>query len=422
MSAPSRIPRIAVLVETSTSWGAQIVQGIAQYARDHGPWSLFVEPRGVSERLQLPERWQGSGVIARLTTRQLAHQIASSGLPCVNVAWSRVPGARVARVTPEDTAIGQLAAQHLIEQGYRHFAYFNLGYQPYYRDQIGPSFVRVVAEHGFCCAVYSSGAVTWTRPPSLSDLPDLDRWLAGLPKPVGILAWDSRHGRFLTEVCGLSNLIVPDDVGIIICQNDDVLCETTTPPLSSVDAAPMQVGYKAAALLSQMIDGSAPATSQIRVAPVGVTTRGSTCPAALDDPLVADALKFIRRHAHRAISVGDVLAEVTVSRRSLELRFAKVLGRSPAEEIRRAHLHHAMNLLSQTDLPIHQISAASGFNYNIVMNRVFQREVGMTPSDYRRQARPRRSSPCDPRNENMDERVEALRLRKKFRKKRNLLS
>jgi AraC-like DNA-binding protein len=64
------------------------------------------------------------------------------------------------------------------------------------------------------------------------------------------------------------------------------------------------------------------------------------------------------------------------------------LGRSPAAEIRRAHLDHAINLLARTNLPIHQVAAASGFNHNEVMNRVFRREVGMTPSAYRCQARP----------------------------------
>ena len=335
MSTSSRIPQIAVLVETSSSWGAQVVQGIAQYTRDHGYWSVFAEPRGDFERLYLPENWRGSGVIARVTTRRLADQIASLGLPCVNVSGSEVRGAKVASVIPDQGAVGKLAAQHLIEQGYRHFAYVGVQNQPNYNDRIGPGFGKELTDRGYACGVYSysRSGVSWTEP--LTELPDLDRWIAGLPKPVGLLTSDFRHGRLLTEACSRVNLLVPEDVGVVLAYNDDVLCELATPPLSSVDAAPIRVGYEAAALLSRLIEGSALPTLQILIPPVGVTTRRSTQPAAISDPVVADAVKFIQRHAHKAISVDDVLTEVTVSRRSLEQRFAKALGRSPAGEMRR---------------------------------------------------------------------------------------
>jgi LacI family transcriptional regulator len=387
MKTRSSIPQVAVLVETSTLRGTQIVQGIAQFSREHGPWSMFLEPLGFSEQLYLPDRWRGSGVIACVTTRRLANQIASLQVPCVNVSWSEVPGAKMAQVVPDQVAIGQLAAQHLIAQGYRHFAYFGLSYFPNYTDRIGPAFAKEVSEQGHSCAFYAHSDVSWSERLPLSDLPDLDRWLVSLPTPVGILVWDFRHGCLLTEVCSRVNLDVPEDVGVIVGLNDDVLCEIATPPLSSVDAASVRLGYEAASLLSQLIKGSVQPTPQILIRPAGVTTRRSTNPAVIDDPVVAEAVSFIREHTHAAISVDDVVAAVMVSRRVLEQRFATVLGRSPAVEIRRAHLHNAMKLLSRTDLPIHEISAASGFSYNIVMNRAFRREVGMTPSAYRRQSR-----------------------------------
>jgi LacI family transcriptional regulator len=293
----------------------------------------------------------------------------------------------LAQVVPDQVAIGELAAQHLIEQGYRHFAYFGLGYMPNYRDRIGPGFVQELRERGHLCAIYWRGDVSCSEQPPLSELPDLERWLAILPKPVGILAWDFRHGRLLTEACSRAKLLVPEDVGVIIGLNDDVLCEIARPPLSSVDHASSRVGYEAASLLEQLIAETSPRDRQILIPPAGVTTRHSTSLAAIDDPVVADAVQYIRRHADKAISVEDVVAVVTVSRRSLERRFTRVLGRSPAVEIRRAHLNHAMTLLSGTDLPIHQIATASGFNHSEVMDRVFRRGVGMSPSAYRGQAR-----------------------------------
>jgi LacI family transcriptional regulator len=386
MSTPSRIPQIAVLVETSSSRGAQIVEGIARFHREHRPASLFVEPQGFIEQLYLPDGWQGSGVIALVATRRLANQIASLGLPCVNVSWSDVPGVKLARVVPDQVAIGKLAAQHLIEQGYRHFAYFSLGYKLNYSDRIGPAFVQRLRERGHPCAMYAPGHSSRSEQAPLTELPDLDRWLAGLPKPVGILAWDFKQGRLLTDVCSQAKLLVPADVGVIVGLNEDVLCEIATPPLSSVDNAASRVGYEAASLLSRMIEELVPPTLEILIPPAGVTTRFSTCLSVTDDPVVTEAVEYIRRHSDRAISVDDVLAAVTVSRRSLERRFARVLGRSPATEIRRAHLDHAMKMLSSTDMPIHEIALASGFNHREVMDRLFLRLAGITPSAYRCQA------------------------------------
>ncbi len=63
------------------------------------------------------------------------------------------------------------------------------------------------------------------------------------------------------------------------------------------------------------------------------------------------------------------------------------LDRTPAEEIRRVKVERVRRLLAAGDEPLEDVAAACGFTHAEVMTRVFRREMGMTPSAYRRRFR-----------------------------------
>ena len=381
-------PRVAVLIETSTSWGSQAVRGIVDYVRSRSHWVFLVDWRGLHEQLRLPDNWHGDGIIARVTTRSLARQIESSGMPAVNISWSTVPGSRLPQVASDEVAVSRLAAEHFLERGFRQFAYVGHSDQPNYVDQCGPTFAQVVAEHGYECVCFRprrNQATSGRRPPRLEELTG---WLRGLPKPVAVLAWDAVRGRQVTEACWKSGLHVPEEVAVLAGYNDDLMCEISTPPLSGVNECPERIGYAAAELLDGMMRGKRPPDRPTYIPPAGVVTRRSTDTLAHADPDLVRALRFIREHADQPIRVNDVVETVSVSRRSLEQRFVLELGRSPAAEIRRVHLQRAMELLSRTDLPIPAIASGAGFLHPEVMTRAFCRELGYSPTAYRRQSRP----------------------------------
>jgi LacI family transcriptional regulator len=122
--------------------------------------------------------------------------------------------------------------------------------------------------------------------------------------------------------------------------------------MSNIDQSPLRVGREAAALLDRLMSGRRAPVRPIHVPPVGVVQRQSTDTAAVDDPLVANALRHIRDHSREALKVSDLQKALFVSRRSLEHRFTQALGRTPAVEIRRARLEHVRRLLIETDLPL----------------------------------------------------------------------
>lgn len=382
-------PRVAVLIETSTSWGQQAVRGIVDYVRSCSHWVFLVDWRGVHEQLRLPGDWDGDGIIARVTTRSLARQIETLGIPAVNISWSTVPGTRLPQVASDEEAVSRLAAEHFLERGFRQFAYVGQSDQPNYVDHCGPTFAQVVADHGYECVCFRPRRTRETsgrRPPRLEELA---KWLKRLPRPVAVLAWDAVRGRQITEACWKSGLRVPEEVAVLAGYNDDLMCEISTPPLSGINECPERIGYAAAELLDGMMQGKSPPARPKYILPAGVVTRRSTDTLAHDDPDLVSAIRFIRDHVSRPIHVKDVLKCVPLSRRSLEQRFLDELGRSPAAEIRRVRLQRAMELLARTDLPIPGVASASGFLHPEVMTRVFHRELGVSPTAYRRQTRVR---------------------------------
>jgi LacI family transcriptional regulator len=184
--------------------------------------------------------------------------------------------------------------------------------------------------------------------------------------------------------CEASGIKVPEEIAIISLETEDLLGRVVHPPLSGVDIPVEKIGYEAARQLDRLLHGKAATPSEIHLPPLGVTTRQSTDLVACDDPHIQQALRFIRDHAHEGLDVRAVLKAVPMARRTLERRFRELLGRSPADEIRRVKIEKVRGLLHVTNLPIPQIAEACGFDYVEHMIPIFKKHHGSTPSAYRR--------------------------------------
>ncbi|MCG8651110.1 MAG: substrate-binding domain-containing protein, partial [Pirellulales bacterium] len=209
------------------------------------------------------------------------------------------------------------------------------------------------------------------------------QWLGSLPKPIGIMACNDFRGQHVLEACREAKISVPEDVAVIGVDDDQVICDFCQPPLTSVIPAAERIGYEAAALLDQLMRGQTPADPHRTIAPLGINSRQSTDILAIDDVDVVTALKIIRDRACISLSVEQLLREVPLARSSLERRFRKYVGRSPQAEIRQVQLKKARRLLRDTDLPLAQIAALTGFKHSEYFSVVFKRETGQTPGAYR---------------------------------------
>jgi len=386
-SQPKQRRRIALLVESSRSFGRGIVRSIAEWVRERQDWEVFYQDCGLGELLPPWFRnWEGDGIMARLENHRIINAVRKKALPVVDVRGTiAVKGIPIVRT--DDREVAQLAVQHFVDRGFRQLAY--CGYPGAdYSDRRCRAFGEIADASGLASYVYSP-----RKRQQMTDLRryeqhgliyerDVAPWIESLPKPIGLLACNDVRGHQVLSACREVGTPVPEEVAVIGVDNYDVLCELATPPLSSIEQNTREITRRAASILDRMMDGDSPPKSEW-IKPVRVVTRLSSDVLAIEDADVAHAVRFIREHATQAINVGDVLREVPISRRELERRFDKAIGRTPNQEIQRARIQFIRALLTDTDLPVHVVASKSGYEYTGHMIAAFKRAMGMTPKRYR---------------------------------------
>jgi len=252
-----RVRQVAVLIETETSWGGQVIRGITRFAEKHVHWHLLIDPRDHEQRSAIPDGWRGDGIIARISSRLQLEQFREKRLPVVNVddVYDGLQG--VGTVITDEAERARLAVEHLVARGFRKFAYFAPPSHRYSKKR-GEAFVKAVTGLRFECHEYLPGYRAGRKIGWQEQQRRVNRWLASLPRPIAILTVDAHHGRQLAEICHFASVRVPDEVAILAGDTDDLLCEVSTPPLSSISVACERLGHEAAAMLHRMISGQAP--------------------------------------------------------------------------------------------------------------------------------------------------------------------
>ena len=384
--------RVALLIETARGYGRQVLRGIVDYANQHGPWSFYLSPGDFKQARPAMEQWKGTGIIARVSTPQLARTIQATGLPTVALDLSAAARfmeeqtlPRFSELVTNSRQAARMAAEHLLAEGLRDFAFVGVpGFVWSERRERG--FCEAIAEAGRSATVFQPAATSPSRNWA-KDQEMLVQWLQSLPKPIGLMACNDDRGREVLEACRAARLKVPDEVAVIGVDNDSLLCDLSCPPLSSVALNAERAGYESAELLHRMMEGQILEPQQVVAEPLYVVRRRSTDVVAVEDGEVAAAMRFIRDRADRPIRIDDVADAIGLSRRTLEIRFRKSMGHSLNDEVQRIHLEKAKHLLVETDWSIAKIAESTGYNSASYLNVVFQRHTDMSPTEFRRSAR-----------------------------------
>ncbi len=382
--------KVALLIETSNSYGRELLHGVRSWVRENGSWSIRLSEHGRGAGIPSWLRhWQGDGIIARVESSRVASALRAVRVPVVDVA-AALPEPVFPRVVTDSRAVTGLAAAHLRDRGLRHFGYCG-DEQFYWSSQRGRFFADHVHAMGGTISFFAQPAERWDLHNADRELKAIGRWLQALPKPAGVLACYDVRGRQVLEACQEVNLAVPDEVAVIGVHNDDLLCDLCDPPLSSVIPNARRTGYEAAALLARLMAGHRVPLETRFVEPLGVESRQSTDVLAVADPKLAAALRFIRERVGARVSVADVLRAVPMSRTLLEQKFRHFLGRTPHEYIQMVRNERVKALLTTTDLSIGVIAERTGYEHIEYLSVSFRRATKLSPSDYRKRHRVSRS-------------------------------
>lgn len=381
------IPRVILLIENSRQPGRGVLRGIAKYAFLNGPWTFYSKPpfytnpvKGKSQLLSRMKEFDPDGIITRDSEK--VKEIVAGGVPTIFFVAVNPPPRDFPWINTDNDAMGKMAAEHLLASGFTQFAFCGFC-NILWSMARSRSFTKRIAHAGFRVYPYkiskSQSKLSWTKECFL-----LADWLKQLPKPIGLIACNDDRAQQVIEAAKIAGLNVPEQIAVVGVDNDDLVCNLTNPRLSSIAVDWERVGYEAAGLLDKMMAGKKTADKKIIARPTHVVTRQSTDILAIEDREVAEAVRFIRQHAKESVQVSDVVQWVALSRRSLERRFFKALGRSIYDEIKRVRVEQICRLLLQTNLTIRQIALELKYPCGEHISRFFRQEMGMSPLDYRK--------------------------------------
>lgn len=380
--------RILLLLESARTCERDFLRGIARYSHLHGPWTFYRKPKfylknrssGIS--LAQIRAFDPDGIVVSDTENLAA--LLRLGKPTLIHAF-KSDTYDIPTILGDSEQTGKMAAKHLLGLGFSTFAYCGLGRYYWSRGRY-ESFRETIVKAGFDVSYFE------LRPRQIQsslqrELSRLAQWLTSV-RPAGLMACADDCSQYIVEACKLADIRIPEQIGLIGVDNDDMVCELSDPPLSSIALDFAKAGYDAADLLDHLMSDQAAPQQRITVHPSHIVTRASTNILAIDDKDVAQAVQFIRQHTNKLIQISDVLAQVSCSQRTLHQKFQAKLGRSVHQEIKRVRIERIAKLLRETDLPISTIAIKLGYSNINHISRYFQQAMNLTPLTYRKQFSP----------------------------------
>ena len=321
--ANGRISRIWVYLRLSYASGRDILYGISRYARANAHWNIRLLPfSGEDNKLPFPLPTETDGII---TSEPLPDSAATSEIPLVVIGtrepWLKRRMKNLAFVRNDDASIGRFGADFLNGLGNFHSFGFVPTNKPYY--------CSILREEGFQnglrarkmerARVYANGSA---EDGSSADLAALADWLDELPKPAAVMAVHDLRATHVLEAAALKKLKVPEQLAVIGVDNDELLCDFTTPQLSSIFPDHVKEGELAASTLHNLLKKSdSRHTRTFRSNAKSIVERESTRHISPATHLAEEAMSFIRHNALKGISAADVAKHLRVSRRLCDLRF-----------------------------------------------------------------------------------------------------
>lgn len=362
----------------------RVFKGIVRYATEHN-WHL--SPYLFSGHF-VPHGWPADGAIT-CYGKPFCKFIDDLDMPKVDVTIQKM-AITVPRVTVDDAAISRMAAQHFLERGFKHFAFYSWPTVEVnaLRKEVFFQTLReagIPGEHLY--EIQQSPAKMlgqWEKHQQL-----IYRQLEKMPRPLAVFTGQDNLGATLIEICSRKDIHVPEEIAILGVDDIEMLCDCLATPLSSIDTNLEKLGYTAAQQLDRLMKGEIENDEPpVLIEPKEIVLRQSTDALAIAHPAVVKALQYIKDYFHEPITLENIGEYAGMSKRGMEKAFLKHLGNSPATELRRIRLDHAKRLLTETDEKISSIAWNCGYSNSSNLSFAFNRETGMSPRAYRNRYSP----------------------------------
>lgn len=368
---------VALIMGLSDYYDHRVARGIVRYAKEKKDWKLFGQGWMFSPLKQLND-WKGDGLIIRREYAESLEPLTGFRGAIVDIA-NAFSESNVQSVCNDDYLTGETAARFFLEKRFSSFAFCGAA---------GTKWSELRFK-GFSDRIGSDGIPVFNRPLSwwLKEPYSIDLavFLASLPKPAGLLACNDKTALRVSAVCKAENIKVPDRISILGVDNEDIPCELSDPPLSSVLLQLERIGYRAAETLDRMMEGKEAAGEPLLIPPAHIIERNSTAPLGIEDKLISRAYRILQSDRGHQNDVNSLASALSVSRRTLEYHFKRETGKSVHEAIIDQRIRIATGLLHSTDRKLEDIAAEACFGCLQAFFRHFREHSGTTPNRYRKQ-------------------------------------
>ncbi|MDO5113262.1 MAG: XylR family transcriptional regulator [Planctomycetia bacterium] len=389
MVIPS-IPHITVLLETSRQASRRRFRGILRYVRLHQPWCLNFVVGGVQE-LALPDSQEVcDGIITTTLNLEMVRQLLTQKCPIVLLdpekGLREYPILRqFSHVSLDNAAVGRMGAEYFLQNNYQHFAFVEPAEPWNWAVQRKKAFVETLRKEGATCHIYASSPQRNTSPEKERTF--LGNWLQTLPTPLAVLGASDIEGRQVIDACLALGKAVPYEVAVLGVGDDDFICESCFPSLSSIAVEWQEAGYLAASFLHAHMTHPHQKKQSATYAPTQIIHRISTEKALVTDQLIIQILERIRLANGMNLRVNELAREFHVSRQWLDKRFKQLLGHTVYDEVQKRRLEKIRTLIAETHLSFNQIATLCGFENGNYLRNLFKKAFGMTMTEYREKSR-----------------------------------
>ena len=379
--------RLILLSDFTESFSYNLLKGVLMYANSHEPWVVcrmplsYKQTYGIKGVLKWAKTWHADAIIGRFDNDDNVEIFRENGIIAIaqdyKARFSNIPN-----ITGDYYKTGRMAAEFFLRKGYQNFAFYG------YRDTVWSQercegFYKCIAEHGFgnCFQSYQEQ--------SLDDLwfyeaPPLLKWLQSLPLPTALFACDDNQGNRITELCKVNNIRVPDKIAILGVDNDEIICNLSDPPLSSISHNIVRGGFEAAELIVRLLNEEKVNYQDVVLQPINIINRLSTDFYSTTDTHIQTVLKYINKHLTEHITVSDLVKQVPLSRRLLEIRFKGVTQQSIQKYIFSLKIERFAQLLLTSNAPISTVAESVGINNLKNLSRQFKALKNISPYEYRK--------------------------------------
>jgi len=380
--------KVLIYFDTSRLTGRDLLRGAETYLSTFAQWEVFtLNPNYLSDdfakELGLLDLETFDGFLGHTRNREFICCTEDISSILKDQKFDiYAPKKKMANTSPIKTnslQIGETAAEYFISRGFKNYAYcgfINLDWS----DGRYKSYSEALSQNGFNDTKYYMHRPSRDK---VSDHKALAAWLVSLPKPIAIFTCNDDRAVSVLEACKINHINVPEEVAVLGVDNDDLICNLSSPPLSSIALNFKNAGFQAAKHLDELMTKNTENTT-IDVLPVEIFTRRSTDIVAIEDPELASAIVFIKEHFQEPIQVTDVVDATTLSRRELEYRFKFEIKKTIQEEINRFRIEMIKKMLMTSREPIHHIANQLKFTDPEHFSRYFKNLTGISPSVFRR--------------------------------------